>query len=124
MLFRSPRFAFISYGQIKQQFAASLKPYTTFEVQLSDGRTFEVQAPDEQTAAAMIKTMIEALPEGVVLDKPAQPLPDVTFVPAPWKTLGMWAGIALGIPLAVLALGASLLWPSQGSLPIGPERLN
>src|SRR5262249_15584052 len=106
--------AFISYSEIKQQFAASLKPYTTFEVQLSDGRTFEVQAPDEQTAAAMIKTMIEALPEGVVLDKPAKPLADVTFVPTPWKSLGRWVSIAFGIPLAVLALGASLLWALSG----------
>jgi hypothetical protein len=28
----------------------------------------------------------------------------------PWATLGMWAGIALGSPLAVLVLGASLVW--------------
>jgi hypothetical protein len=34
--------------------------------------------------------------------------------PDPWGTLGAWAGIAFGIPLAVLALGASLLWAMSG----------
>ena len=29
--------------------------------------------------------------------------------PNPWATLGTWAAIALGIPLAVLVLGASLV---------------
>src|SRR5262245_47344336 len=32
----------------------------------------------------------------------------------PWATLGPWATLALGIPLAVLALGASLLWALSG----------
>ena len=32
----------------------------------------------------------------------------------PWATLGMWASIALGIPLAVLVLGASLVWAFSG----------
>src|SRR5262245_56859893 len=34
--------------------------------------------------------------------------------PNPWATLGTWAGIAFGIPLAVLALGAFLLWALSG----------
>ena len=34
--------------------------------------------------------------------------------PNPWATLGTWVGIALGIPLAVLALGAFLLWALSG----------
>jgi hypothetical protein len=34
--------------------------------------------------------------------------------PAPWATLGWWAGIALSIPLAVLVLGASLVWAFSG----------
>jgi hypothetical protein len=33
---------------------------------------------------------------------------------APWETLGWWASIALGIPLVVLALGASLVWAFSG----------
>jgi hypothetical protein len=34
--------------------------------------------------------------------------------PAPWATLGTWASIAFGIPLAVLVLGASLVWAFSG----------
>jgi hypothetical protein len=34
--------------------------------------------------------------------------------PAPWETLGWWAAIAFGIPLAVLVLGASLVWAFSG----------
>jgi hypothetical protein len=30
--------------------------------------------------------------------------------PAPWATLGTWAGIAFGVPLVVLVLVASLIW--------------
>jgi hypothetical protein len=35
-------------------------------------------------------------------------------LPTPWATLGTWAAIAFGIPLAVLAFGASLLWGMSG----------
>jgi hypothetical protein len=31
-----------------------------------------------------------------------------------WETVGVWVAIALGIPLAVLALGSSLLWALSG----------
>jgi len=34
--------------------------------------------------------------------------------PNPWATLGVWAGIAFGIPLPVLILGASLVWAFSG----------
>jgi hypothetical protein len=34
--------------------------------------------------------------------------------PFPWFTLGTWAGIASGVPLAVLVLGASLVWAFSG----------
>jgi hypothetical protein len=34
--------------------------------------------------------------------------------PNPWASLGRVAAIAIGIPLAVLALGASLLWALSG----------
>jgi hypothetical protein len=34
--------------------------------------------------------------------------------PNPWATLGMWASIAFGIPLAVLIIGASLVWAFSG----------
>jgi hypothetical protein len=32
----------------------------------------------------------------------------------PWATLGIWASIAVGIPLAVLIIGASLVWAFSG----------
>jgi hypothetical protein len=35
-------------------------------------------------------------------------------LPNPWETLGVWAAIAFGIPLVVLALGSSLLWALSG----------
>jgi hypothetical protein len=35
-------------------------------------------------------------------------------LPNPWTTLEMWASIALGIPLAVLLIGASLVWAFSG----------
>jgi hypothetical protein len=35
-------------------------------------------------------------------------------IPSPWFTLGTWAGIASGVPLAVLILGASLVWAFSG----------
>jgi hypothetical protein len=39
---------------------------------------------------------------------------DLIPAPTPWATLGMWVSIALGIPLAVLVLGASLVWAFSG----------
>jgi hypothetical protein len=45
---------------------------------------------------------------------PARGLPAPNGLPNPWATLGTWASIAFGIPLAVLALGASLLWALSG----------
>jgi hypothetical protein len=39
---------------------------------------------------------------------------DLIPAPAPWATVGMWAGIAFGIPLVVLVLGASLVWAFSG----------
>jgi hypothetical protein len=33
---------------------------------------------------------------------------------APWKTLGVWTGIAFGIPLVVLVLGSALVWAFSG----------
>jgi hypothetical protein len=35
-------------------------------------------------------------------------------LPNPWATLGMWISIALGIPLVVLIVGASLGWALSG----------
>jgi hypothetical protein len=35
-------------------------------------------------------------------------------IPNPWRAIGMWAGIAFGIPLSVLILGACLGWALAG----------
>jgi hypothetical protein len=32
----------------------------------------------------------------------------------PWVTVGVWTGIAFGIPLVVLVLGSSLVWAFSG----------
>ena len=39
---------------------------------------------------------------------------NITTAANPWKTLGMWVSIAVGIPLAVLIIGASLVWAFSG----------
>jgi hypothetical protein len=36
------------------------------------------------------------------------------YPPNPWAAVGMWASIALGIPLVVLVLGSSLVWAFSG----------
>ena len=92
--------AFVGYSEIKGQFVPK-----TFEVKLTDGRTFEVQAPDMQTATAIIRK----LPQDFVPDKPLR-----SIAVHPWAVVAAWATIAFGIPLAVLVLGASLLWALSG----------
>lgn len=57
------------------------------------------------------------LPPGYVLDKPPPRLTPVDydpFAPNPWTSVGVAAGIAVGIPLVVLILGASLVWAFSG----------
>jgi hypothetical protein len=46
--------------------------------------------------------------------QPVEEWTDYEPPPAPWKSLGVWAGIAFGIPLVVLALGSSLVWAFSG----------
>jgi hypothetical protein len=41
-------------------------------------------------------------------------LDDLIPDPKPWATIGIWASVALGIPLVVLILGASLAWAFSG----------
>jgi hypothetical protein len=53
----------------------------------------------------------------IAAEKPNRPLTDAEVGiggPAPWTILAMWAGIAFGIPLVVLVLGASLVWAFSG----------
>ena len=53
----------------------------------------------------------------IAAERPNRPLTDAEVGiggPAPWTILAMWSGIAFGIPLAVLVLGASLVWAFSG----------
>src|SRR5262249_8443363 len=61
---------------------------------------FRADAPDDEIAATLAN-------EPLSFD-------DLIPAPNPWATLGVWASIALGIPLVVLALGASLVWAFSG----------
>jgi hypothetical protein len=102
--------AFVSYRDIKAEFDRP-KPNKIFEVQAPDGRTFELKAPDMQTAAAIANK----LPKGFVPDKPLLTDYDVFAPdPNPWASVAWVAGIAVGIPLAALILGASLVWAFSG----------
>jgi hypothetical protein len=74
--------------QVSEKISASNKA-VKFQGQLHE---FPADFTDEQIATALKSTIIRS----------------------PWTTLGMWASIALGIPLAVLALGASLVWAFSG----------
>jgi hypothetical protein len=83
----------ISYRDIKEQFdAAQLE---TIRSQLDTSRPLPQWTDDELRA---------------YIAMPRQITPTV----APWFLLGLWASIAFGIPLAVLILGASLVWAFSG----------
>src|SRR6516164_6606818 len=66
-------------------------PREQFEKQVSELHEFPADFTEEEIATALKST-----------------------VPNPWATLGTWASIAFGIPLAVLVLGASLVWAFSG----------
>ena len=85
--------AFVSYSEIKAEFDAV------------------AQAPKLVTDPALIK-QLEAAPPGKT--KPFDPDEFLRKYANPWATLGTWASIAFGIPLAVLVLGASLVWAFSG----------
>jgi hypothetical protein len=86
--------AFVSYSDIAEEFedAASV---------------ILLPVPDPE--------VIKRFQEGTL-----KPVSDPTLIkrlertPSPWTSLGQGAAIALGIPLAVLALGSSLLWALSG----------
>jgi hypothetical protein len=102
--------AAVSYSDIKAEFDRP-KPNKIFEVQAPDGRTFELKAPDMQTAMSMATR----LAKDYVPDKPQLSDYDVfTPEPNPWASVATAAGVALGIPLVVLVLGASLAWAFSG----------
>ena len=74
--------------QVSEKISASNKA-VKFQGQLHE---FPADFTDEQIATALKRTIIRN----------------------PWATLAMWASIALGIPLVVLVLGASLVWAFSG----------
>jgi hypothetical protein len=93
--------AFVSYSEIKAEFDAA-------------GR-----APKLVTDTALIKQLEAAPPDETRPFDPDEFLRRyephyIPHKPNPWATLAVWASIALGIPLAVLALGSSLVWALSG----------
>jgi hypothetical protein len=125
--------AFVSYDQIKTQFdekpAAALinqnladetyrrfysdMPREEFDKKISDPKLFarlEAITAKLDTSRPMSEWGTdELLAYYVMLSKKEAPPP-----PNPWGTLGGAAIIAFGIPLAVLVLGASLVWAFSG----------
>ena len=73
--------------QVSEKISASNKA-VKFQGQLHE---FPADFTDEQIATALKST-----------------------IKNPWATLGVWVSIAFGIPLAVLVLGASLVWAFSG----------
>ena len=122
--------AFVSYGEIKQQF----DDIAVMHVLEADELAVPVQCADARGVADADYTVQFAncwyamskfrrlYPEYNDLsdNELTRKLYDVRGIaaaselPNPWKTLGMWVSIALGIPLAVLVLGASLVWAFSG----------
>jgi hypothetical protein len=86
--------AFVSYGNIEEEF--------------EDATSVIFQpVPDPE--------VLKRFQEGTL-----KPVTDPTLIkrlertPNPWASVGRAAAIALGIPLAILALGLSLLWALSG----------
>jgi hypothetical protein len=86
-------FAVISYSEIKAQFSAAR--LEAIRSQLDTSRPLPQWTDDELRAYI-------AMPK------------QITPTAIPWATLGIWASIAVGIPLAVLIIGASLVWAFSG----------
>jgi hypothetical protein len=124
--------AFVGYGPVKREFdAVASMSNAEWPVQLAGFRQRYPQynhLSDAQLMDAFYKNFYsdltrEEFDKRMAADKSAIDPENLTQlekavadirVPNPWATLGDWAGIALGIPLAVLALGSSLLWALSG----------
>jgi len=104
--------ASISYSGIKAEFdAVARAPKLVTDPKLIE--QLEAAVASKPKAAAPSAE----LPPGYVLDKPPPRLTPVDydpFAPNPWTSVGVAAGIAVGIPLVVLILGASLVWAFSG----------
>ena len=88
--------------------AVAFASYSDIEEEFEDATSVILQpVPDPE--------VIKRFEEGAL-----KPVTDPTLIkrlertPNPWASVGRVAAIALGIPLAVLALGSSLLWALSG----------
>jgi hypothetical protein len=90
--------ALFNYSDIKEEFedaaSATLKPVTDQAVTSVDPWAEFRLTPKPVTDPALIKRLERT--------------------PNPWASLGWVTALAFGIPLAVLALGASLVWALSG----------
>jgi hypothetical protein len=118
--------AFVSYGEIKTAFetAASSKDYWEQQKKIAATQTqrkvVRFRGQLHEFPADMTATEIAAALETTINDPELRPQLTLTdaevgiFPQNPWASLGWAAAIAFGIPLAVLALGSSLLWALSG----------
>jgi hypothetical protein len=92
----------------REQFA---KKITTTNIKIVEFKgelhEFPAEATDEQIAAALASQSKSGMFDDLIP-------PTMTLPPNPWASVGWVGAIALGIPLAVLILGASLVWAFAG----------
>jgi hypothetical protein len=125
--------AFVSYDEIKEEFAAKHAASTlAVNKNLADEiyRRFYSDMPreefDKRINDPKLIARLEAITSKLDTSRPLSEWTDDELlasytigssrkeVPNPWATLGMWASIALGVPLVVLILGSSLVWAFSG----------
>jgi hypothetical protein len=96
--------AFVSYDPIKREFEGEVvrNPYAPSTL-----------APSSNTNIIQFEGQLYGFLADATDEQIATALKNVR-APSPWASVGTAAGIAFGIPLAVLALGASLLWALSG----------
>jgi hypothetical protein len=132
--------AFVSYSEIKKQFDTpeQFVPVLCGEVRGEESTDYAVKNkrkpgpwdsyternPSDTCWYGMSKFRTyypeyNGLQDQELIRKRHEALGTLTFddlipVPTPWASLARAAGIAFGIPLAVLALGSSLMWALSG----------
>jgi hypothetical protein len=122
--------AFVGYPSIKADFvAAADKLDLAANTRLADEvyKRFYSDMPREQfdkkISDPKVIARLEAITSKLDTSRPLSQWAEDELIASmalpgprtsPWTTLGKWAAIAFGIPLAVLALGSSLLWALSG----------